>query len=138
MKVLIAALADHANIAHPGDKLNLMGVFDVIGAPQFPVVHPGAVLAIRLELEYEDGERKHTLAVVIVNQDGKEFAKIETQMEVAKVKPGQRLTANHLLFFRHLAFRAPESFSVLIRWDGELKQTLPLDVVAVPPPTATT
>ena len=134
MRVLIAALADYASVSQPGDKLNVMGAFDTIGAPSFPVVHPTAVLALRLQLEYEDRASHHTLGILIVNQDGKEFAKIEGTVPTPEIPPGKRLVANHLVFFQQLHFEAPDRFSIVIRWDGEEKQRLPLDVVKITPP----
>ena len=64
MRLLVAALADYANIA-VGDKLNLGGVFDTIWVRQFPTLHPQMFLALRLQMEYEDGGKEHTLQVMV-------------------------------------------------------------------------
>ncbi len=58
MKVQLAVLADQANVAPPG-KLNIMGIFDTIGAEKFPTTLAFMVLAIRLKLEYEDREKTY-------------------------------------------------------------------------------
>jgi len=131
MRILIAALADHASVSQPGNKLNVNGVFDTIGAKAFPMVLPTAVLALRIQFEYEDRKSNHSLDVIIVTQDGKELAKIEGQVTTTEIPPGQRLVANQLMVFQQLTFQAPDRFSIVIRWDGEEKQRLPLDVVKV-------
>lgn len=137
MRVLIAALADHASVSQPGEKLNVNGVFDTIGAAGFPTALAAAALAIRLQLDYEDRKAKHSLEVVIVNQDGKEFAKIGSGIEAPEIRPGARVVVNQLIFFQRLVFQAPDKFSIVIRWNGDEKQRLSLDVVAVQaPPTA--
>lgn len=136
MRVLIAALCDHANVAQPGDKLNLMGVFDTIGAAKFPAVHPVTALALRLQFDYEDRSSAHTLEVVIVNQDGREFAKIEGEVQTPEIPPGGRVTSNQVFVLQQLLFQTADRFSIVIRWDGEEKQRLPLDVVAVQAPPA--
>lgn len=131
MQVLIAALADYANVTQDG-KLNVMGAFDTIIAKQFPAVLPLAVIALRLTLDYEDRSAAHSLELVIVNQDGREFGKLEGRLEVPQIPPGQRATVNQVLTLQQLSFDRPDRFSVVIRWDGEERQRLPLDVVAVP------
>lgn len=133
MRVLIAALADYANVTAEG-KLNVMGVFDTLSAPQFPVVHPVAVIALRLIFDYEDRNSQHSIELVIVTQDGREFAKLEGRVEIPSIPPGQRATVNQILILQQLKFDRPDKFSVIIRWDGDERQRLPLDVVAVQAP----
>lgn len=134
MRILIAALADSANVGTPGDKLNLMGVFDTIGAASFPTIHPTAALALRLQFDYEDRNSSHKLEVLILNQDGREFGKIEGKVEIGGIAPGGRATANQIFMLQQLRFQAPDRFSIVLRWDGKERQRLPLDVVAIPAP----
>jgi hypothetical protein len=131
MRVLVAALADHASVSQPGDKLNVNGVFDTIYAAAFPTVLPAAALALRLQLDYEDRGSKHSVEVVIVNQDGKEFAKLQGGIEAPDIPPGQRVVVNQIIYFQQLAFQAQDKFSIVIKWNGDEKQRLPLDVLAI-------
>src|SRR5215218_3045756 len=105
MRVLVAALADHASISQ-GDKLNVDGIFNMLHAPAFPVILPTAALALRLQLEYEDRNTNHSLEVVIVNQDGKEFAKLQGNIESPDIPPGQLVTINNIIFYQQLVFQA--------------------------------
>jgi len=131
VRILIAALAEYASISQPGNKLNVLGAFDTIGAHQFPVVHLQAVLALRMQFEYDDRSSRHALAIVIVNQDGKEFAKLEGPVQTPDIEPGKRNVTNHILILQQLRFKAPDQFSIIIKWDGEEQQRLPLDVVQI-------
>jgi hypothetical protein len=137
MRVLVLALADHASVSQPGSKLNVNGIFDTIGSTAFPTLHPAAVLALRLQLDYEDRMAKHSLEIVIVNQDGKELTKLQNNVEVKEIAPGQRATLNQIVFLQQLQFKAPDRFSVVVKWNGEEKQRIPLDVLAIQaPPSA--
>lgn len=131
MRLLIAALADYANIAQ-GDKLNLSGVFDTIWVKKFPSIHPTMVLALRFQLEYEDGEKDHSLDVFIEDPDGHEFAKTQTQLTAPKIKPGQVLVSNQILTFRGLGLKEPGKVIFRIVWDGDEKQRVFLYVVQMP------
>ncbi len=133
MRVLVAALADHASISQPGDKLNVNGAFNTILSPSFPVILPTAALALRLQLEYEDRQSKHSIEVVIVNQDGKEFAKLRGNVLAPDIPPGQVVTINNIIFYQQLIFQAPDKFSIVIRWNGDVVQRLPLDVALQAP-----
>lgn len=132
MRVLIAALCDYANIAQPGNKLNVMGTFDSILALAFPTILPMATLALRLTFDYEDRESKHQLSVTIVNQDGKEFAKIEGELQIPPIPPGRRETANQIIVLQQLTFQRPDKFKIVIGWDGQEIQRLQLDVDLLP------
>jgi hypothetical protein len=138
MRVLVAALADHASISQPGDKLNVNGIFNTVSAPGFPLLLPAASLALRIQLAYEDRKSKHKMEVVIVNQDGKEFAKVQGNVEVPEIPPGELVTINDIILLQQLVFKGPDKFSIVIRWDEDEKQRLPLHVVAIPtsPPDA--
>src|SRR5919204_3250104 len=48
MRLSLALLADYANVSHDG-KLNIMGIFGQIHAPQFPAVHAQMHLVLSLE-----------------------------------------------------------------------------------------
>ena len=133
MRLLVAALADYANVTADG-KLNVFGVFDTIFVPKdkFPAVHLLAVVALRLMFEYEDGDAHHILAVTLVNQDGREFARSEGAIDIPKIEPGNRAVVNQVLVLHQLRFDHPAKLAVAIRWDGDEKQRLPLDVVSAP------
>src|SRR3990172_7761919 len=119
MRILVAALAEHASESSPGKKLNVNGVFDVIQAPSFPTVLPAAALVLRLQFEYEDGERTHALQIVLLTQDGEQLINIEDQIPMPKIAPGQRVMINQIIQLRQFVFPYPERFSIEISWNGQ-------------------
>ena len=130
MRLQIAALADYANIAQ-GNKLNLMGVFDTIHVGNFPTVHPSMVLALRIQLEYEDGDREHTLDVKIEDEDGREIGKASAQAQVPRIAPGTQLTSNQILTFQGIRMRAAGRLIFRIEWNGEEVERVLLTVALV-------
>ena len=48
MRVALGVLADYANVSAEG-KLNIMGVFQIVNAVQFPHVHPQMHLVLTEE-----------------------------------------------------------------------------------------
>jgi len=131
MRLLVAALADYANIAI-GDKLNLSGVFDTIWVRQFPSVHPQMVLALRLQFEYEDGRRDHQLQVIVQNADGKQYANATAKIGIGEIPPGVRVTANQILTFQQIKMARPDEISFRLLWDGQEIQKVQLSVQQLP------
>jgi hypothetical protein len=131
MRVLVAALADYANIA-VGDKLNLSGVFDTIWVRQFPSVHPQMFLALRLEFDYDDGGRDHALQVIVENQDGKQFTNATARMGIAPIAPGTRLVANQILAFQQINLLNRDVIAFRLLWDGKEAQRVMLNVEQLP------
>jgi len=48
MEVVLAVLADYANVSQEG-KLNIMGIFDIISSEKFPTFHPEMKLVVQFE-----------------------------------------------------------------------------------------
>jgi uncharacterized protein DUF6941 len=128
MDLQLIALADNANIA-AGDKLNIMGIFDTIWAPQFPTMQPFMVLAMRFRVGYEDGGKKHTIVVVLKDQDGKDYLRAQAQAEVAKIPPGTWGHPNQILTFVAMGFGKPGKYAFHVTIDGEPKGRADLTVV---------
>ncbi len=131
MRLLVAALADYANIAE-GGKLNLSGVFDTIVVRQFPSVHPQMVLALRLQFEYEDGSKEHQLQVVVQNQDGKQYANAAARINIGQIPPGVRMVANQVLTFQQIKLVRADEIAFILLWDGVEIQRVLLTVLHVP------
>lgn len=133
MNVQLAVLADAANIA-PVGKLNVLGIFDTITASHFPIVHPAMVLAIRLRVDYDDGDRQHPLVVELRDEDGKVYLKGEASVALPKIPPGEFAHINQILNFAQPTFRAPGQYHFRILWDGEEKTRVDLKLVAAAKP----
>ena len=67
MNIQVAVLCDAAT--EDNGKLNLLGAFDTIYAPQLPAVHPQCAVALRVTFTAGD-EGQHKLTLNFINADG--------------------------------------------------------------------
>ena len=128
----MAVLADCANIA-AGEKLNVMGVFSKIGAPQFPAVHPFMALVLRLRVEYEDGNRTHDFTVLMQDEDGRQFFKAEAKVPIPAIKAGATAHIHQVLNFAGVSFAKPGDYIFVVRWNGDEVSKVILTVEQVSP-----
>ncbi len=94
MNIQVAVLCDAAT--DDNGKLNLLGSFDTIYAPQLPAVHPQCAVALRVTFTAGD-EGQHKLALNFINADGRSIMP-PIEVPVAVALPGRRA-------FRHAQFR---------------------------------
>lgn len=116
MKIVLAALADSANISVEGN-LNILGAFDSIAVGRFPAQHPAMVLAFRIIGEYDDQHNVHQINVRLVDEDGRVQWNAAAKAEIKDVKPGQFSHANQILRFRNFPLNGPGRFKFLIQID---------------------
>ena len=132
MRLLIAAIADYANIAQ-GGKLNLAGVFDTIYVRKFPARHGQLYVAMRLQFDYDDfRDEPHAIAVTLADQDGRPLAGATGRIPAPRLEPGHRVVTDQLLVFNDIVFQGPNEYSFIITWDGIEQQRLPLTVQSLP------
>ena len=127
MQVEVAVLADCANMAD-GDKLNVMGMFDRLRSPSFPVALPYMVLALRLRLEFEDGNRAHTLVIELRDQDGGLWGGGRADIQVGPIPAGARDILSQILPFPGMTFPHPGEYAFSLQWDGVEKHKALLSV----------
>lgn len=132
MKVPLGLLADYANVTDSG-KLNIMGVFQVINAPQFPHLHPQLHLVLQLEADRTEGGGKRKLEIKLTNEDGLTVLGVGGQMEVPKAAGDARITTgpiiqNHILGFQNLVFEKPGNYEFKVLVDEDFKFSVPLKV----------
>ena len=83
MKVDFAFLADSADAIN--GKIYVMGgAFDTIWAKQAPVIHPKLSLVLRLKLDPAEMDRPHNFEIIVMDEDGKNVAKVAAPIEVKK------------------------------------------------------
>lgn len=81
MNVPLALLADSANISQEG-KLNVLGAFNTIYAPSFPVVHPAMVLVLQLMASPAEYGQTKKLKVTILDADANHIASFGGDLQV--------------------------------------------------------
>jgi hypothetical protein len=134
MELLTLLAADYANIAQ-GGKLNVMGIFRNIGAPNFPAQHPSMVLIIKLGAEFGEYGVERTLTVILAEPDGKELMRISNPINIPKMVAGQRPEVNTLLAINGIVFPTPGRYQFTVMVDKDTKGSLSIDVEKIEPQT---
>jgi hypothetical protein len=127
MKIPMALLADEANVSQEG-KLNVLGVFDRIAAPSFPVVHPKLVFVFRVQAEFADMGPPVAVRVRLVDEDGAVLFEASGELAPPPVEPGQFATANQIFSLVGVQFPSPGIYKFLVSV-GEERHETPLSVV---------
>jgi hypothetical protein len=131
MDIQVAVLCDAAT--DDNGKLNFLGAFDTIYAPQLPAVHPQCAVALRITfVSGDEGDRKFKLN--FVNADGRSIMPpIELPVTVDMPDDAYFVTRNFIINIQQLKFTEAGLYSVDLRLDGESKATIPLQVKNIPP-----
>jgi hypothetical protein len=130
MNIQVAVLCDAAT--EDNGKINLLGAFDTIYAPQLPSVHPQCAVALRVVfMSGDEGERK--LKLNFVNADGQSIMPpIEMPVAVALPDDAHFVTRNFIVNIQGLKFAEAGLYSVDIQLDGESRTSIPLHVKNLP------
>ena len=132
MNIQVAVLCDAAN--EDSGKLNLLGAFDTIYAPQMPAVHPQCAVALRVTFMPGD-EGPHQLAINFINADGRSIMPNFPHIPFEIVLPEDLhfVTRNFTASIQQLQFPEPGLYSVDIRFDNVSRASIPLLVKYAPP-----
>ena len=124
MNIQVAVLCDAAT--DDNGKLNLLGAFDTIYAPQMPAFHPQCAVALRVTFQPGDeGTRK--LALNFINADGHSILQVpEMPVPVSLPDDVHFLTRNFIVNIQQLKFDEPGLYSVDVRLDNETVASVPL------------
>lgn len=111
-------------------KFILIGLFDTIGTPQFPLTYPRMCIVTR----WCSGEGEFQQRSVIRAPDQRTVV-IEGKPIPIRL-PHREATATNVEFFLNAVFRAPGTYWIEIYLDEDLKLMFPLRVnqIAAPPP----
>jgi hypothetical protein len=132
MNIQVAVLCDAATEDH--GKLNLLGAFDTIYAPQMPAVHPQCAVALRFTfITGEEGDRK--LKLNFVNADGHAIVPpVEIPVTVALPDDVHFVSRNFIVSIQQLKFTEAGLYSVDVRLDDKSRGSIPLSVKLVDRP----
>jgi hypothetical protein len=130
MNIQVAVLCDAAT--DDNGKLNLLGSFDTIYAPQLPAVHPQCAVALRVTfMSGDEGDRK--LKLNFVDADGHSIMPpIEIPVIVALPDDAHFLTRNFIVNIQQLKFAEVGVYSVDVRLDDKSQAAIPLWVKNLP------
>jgi len=132
MNIQVAVLCDAAT--SDNEKLNLLGSFDTIYAPQLPAVHPQCAVALRITF-FAGDEGKHSLQLNFMDADGRSIMPNfpPVAFEVALPEDIHFVTRNFIVNIQQLKFAEAGLFSVDVRLDGQSQANIPLSVKHLPP-----
>lgn len=132
MNVQVAVLCDAAT--DENGKLNLLGAFDTIIAPQLPAVHPQCSIALRIAFAPED-EGQHKLRLNFVDEDGRSVMPNFPPLPVQVTLPEEThfVTRNFIVNIQHMKFERPGLYSIDVYLDDKQGASIPLLVKHVPP-----
>ena len=127
MQLLLATLCDSA--ADYQGKLCVLGAFDTLCAPQFPVVHPQCSLAVRLLFDPEDSGR-HDMSIRLLDEDHQEAMPPFSPVIDVVFPPGMVpfVTRNLVLNRQRLRIGKPGVYEFAIELDRQPLIRLPLRV----------
>jgi hypothetical protein len=134
MNIQVAVLCDAAT--DDSGKMNLLGAFDTIYAPQMPAVHPHCAVALRVTFQPGD-EGTRTLTLNFINADGHLIMQGIPPLPVPVALPDDShfLTRNFIVNIQQLQFNEPGLYSVDVRMDNENVASIPLLVRQMAGPT---
>jgi hypothetical protein len=130
LKVLFAVLADYSNVTQEG-KINILGIFDIIHAPQFPAVHPEMQLVLRLEADVSERNQQKDVEVRLIDDRGEKILTLHGRIAVRDTKADALLFYTQVLVLQSIVFSRPGDYQFDIYIDGNKRHSTPLKVVLV-------
>ncbi len=132
MNVTLAVLADYANVSKEG-KLNIMGIFDVIHAREFPYTHPQMQFVMNLESSLAEAGKTKKVEVHLMDGDGRKLFAVNGDLMLGEARPGEPFRSNSILTVNLLRFDRPGDYVFNVLINDEHKARVPLKVVKVAP-----
>jgi hypothetical protein len=133
MEKLILLVADYANVDQSG-KLNVLGAFGRIYAPQFPAVHASLYLVVKLGADFEDFGKPKTLTVHFRDADGKVLLALPSMNFTVNPKNMPIPEVNFIIQVQNLMLPSAGQYDFEIQVDEAEIGVLPIAVERVNPP----
>ena len=121
-----AATADIAN------KLNVLGVFDTIGAMAFPAIHPQCAIAARLRFRYDE-KGTHSVTIKLTNEQGIAIAPaFNADFNIVFPEAAVTISHNIIVSIAALKLEKPGEYSIELSVDGNNNSRIPFFVRNAP------
>jgi hypothetical protein len=127
MDVPLAVIADSANASSQG-HLNLLGIFDVIIAESFPVLHPAATLVFTLRPRRSEAGEQARVVIRLMDDDSV-LAELAGEFIVPEPSDGTMPSINQIFRIAPLGLGHPGSYAFHILVNGEEKATVPFTAI---------
>lgn len=137
MEIEIATLAEYAVVAQD-NKMSIMGIFDVVGAPRFPVIHPKFFVCVRIGCRPIEQGTNHVLNLIIQDPDGRPLGPRLNAAFTVNPSPypaAPKISVQMVFGFAGVQFPKPGVYSVELAIDELHRASIPISLVAasVPP-----
>ena len=132
MDVTLALLADAANVSQDG-KLNILGIFNGLGAATFPATHPSMHLVLRFEASRAEEGKSKQIEIQLADSDGNPLFTIATKLVMPQGMPGQPIRMNHILALNGVRFPKAGDYVFNILVGDDHKATVELRLVEAQP-----
>jgi hypothetical protein len=128
MEVTLAVIADYANVSQDG-KLNIMGIFQEINAPELPFPLPQMYLVLSFAAGPAEFDSVRDLRVSLLHTDGQELMRLEGQLQVPRpTRAGSRAYMNEAIGLAGITFYQPGDYGFSVLVGDDEKATVPLHV----------
>ncbi len=136
MDIDLALLADAATVDASG-KLNILGVFDRLAAPAFPVQHGRLSLVLRFSAGLQEAGA-HVVGISLRTPSGAELFNIngELKLDPGPAAAGGVIRVPHIINLDGLVFPEAGRYAFEVKVDGEHHASIPLSVVGPGAPSA--
>lgn len=135
MQVPFFLAADHVTTGE-GGKLTVVGIFNNIYAQSFPARHNQLFLVARIGLEVGEFDVEHDIAVLFVDEDGKEIGGLKGRLKMGRPdKVGTRF-ADVVWQINGLKLENPGGYEFRLIINRETKFIVPIDAIQINPETA--
>jgi hypothetical protein len=131
MEIELAAIADYA-LTDTNGKMSVIGIWDSVNAPRFPVLHPQMYVCLRIAFQTIEFGTKHKLRIALHDQDGALAGPdIGADFDVPRPTQGtaRKSVAQLALGYQGVVFQKPGVYSFDISIDNNHVKSLPLQVV---------
>ncbi len=116
MKPLLFLVADYANVTGDG-KLNVMGIFQVINAYNFPARHSSMHLVAKLAPELSEYGQKRTFTVILMDADSNQVLQISGEFDVPRGEGGRKPEVNIILELKDVILPKPGRYQFVLVTD---------------------
>lgn len=134
IKIPLAVIADSANVSREG-KLNILGIFQNIGANTVPATHPQISLILTFQGERGDANSEHSVKIQMVSADGEVMMNIDAKLRFNMPPAGEHSVSVHQIFqFANITFKKFGAYDLNIFVNNEVRKTVSLNVIEMKPP----
>jgi penicillin V acylase-like amidase (Ntn superfamily) len=118
MKLRTLLVADYANITQD-NKVNIMGVFNVINAVKFPARHTSMYVVAIISPEFGETDQEKTFHLELHDDEGHAILLIDGPVQIQRNKEGVKPDTNVILRLDDIVLPKEGAYSFIAMMDGD-------------------